>query len=84
MGVFVQPRPGGHHMPSAPHVLRMTHRGVWRQGSDWFTTAVPGRLVEACFRTSVVTMFIVRSQAESHDFGCRAPSGAAATENDSA
>jgi hypothetical protein len=25
MGVFVQPRPSGHHMPAAPHALRMTH-----------------------------------------------------------
>ena len=26
MGAFVQPRPGGHHMPTKPHALRMTHQ----------------------------------------------------------
>ena len=27
MGVFVQPGPRGHHMPTARHALRMTHQG---------------------------------------------------------
>jgi len=26
MGMFVQPRPGGHHMPTTRHALRMTHQ----------------------------------------------------------
>jgi hypothetical protein len=37
MGAFVQPRPGSHHMPTAPHALRMTHQRsrVKVSGDSW-------------------------------------------------